>query len=142
MNFSLDDALMGLVGGVMIGAASAIFLLGNGRIAGISGILGSLVRGESRWSENAAFLAGLIAVPMIYAVVVGAPEIGVTAEPAVLAVGGLLVGLGTRISGGCTSGHGVCGMSRLSLRSISATMAFMAAGVAVATLLRPLLGAG
>ena len=142
MNFNLDDALMGLVGGVLIGAASAMFLLGNGRIAGISGILGSFVRGEGRWSENLAFLTGLVAIPLAYAAIAGAPEIVITAEPALLVAGGLLVGIGTRISGGCTSGHGVCGMSRLSIRSISATVAFMAAGVAVASLVRPMLGAG
>lgn len=140
MNFILEDALMGLAGGLMIGLASAVFLLGNGRIAGISGILGGMLRGQEQWTENLAFLAGLIAMPMLYAAAVAPPEIGITRETWVLVAGGLLVGAGTRMGSGCTSGHGVCGMTRLSPRSIAATMAFMAVGVAMATLIRPLLG--
>lgn len=140
MNFILEDALMGLAGGLMIGLASAVFLLGNGRIAGISGILGGMLRGQEQWTENLAFLAGLIAMPMLYAAAIVPPEIGITRETWVLVAGGLLVGAGTRMGSGCTSGHGVCGMTRLSPRSIAATMAFMAVGVAIATLIRPLLG--
>lgn len=142
MNFILEDVLLGLSGGLMIGTASAVFLLGNGRIAGISGILGGLLRGQAQWPENLAFLAGLIGAPLLYAVAVAPPDIGITREAWAIVVGGLLVGLGTRIGSGCTSGHGVCGMTRFSSRSLAATMAFMAVGVAMATLIRPLLGAG
>ena len=125
----------------MIGIASAVFLLGNGRIAGISGLLGGLLRGQPRWVENATFLAALVTAPVVYAAIGGAPDIGVTNQVWLLVLGGLLVGVGTRIGNGCTSGHGVCGMSRFSGRSIAATVAFMALGVVVATLVRPLLGA-
>ena len=140
MTFVLDDALMGLLGGLMIGTAAAIFLLGLGRIAGISGVLGSLIRGIPPVSQNLAFMAGLIGAPVIYALVATPPDIGITDQTWVLIVGGLLVGLGTRLGAGCTSGHGVCGMSRFSGRSITATLAFMAVGVLVASAVRPLLG--
>lgn len=140
MAFNGTDALMGLLGGLMIGTAAAIFLLALGRIAGISGIFGGLIRFENRLAENGAFIAGLIVAPMLYAMVTRPPDIGITGEVWALIVAGLLVGSGTRLGSGCTSGHGVCGMSRFSARSISATMTFMAAGVAVATLIRPILG--
>ncbi len=140
MIFDLTDAMLGLLGGLIIGLASALFLLGNGRIAGISGILGGLLRGEGRWTENLAFLAGLVAAPVLFGAAATAPEIGITQEIWLLVMAGLLVGAGTRLGSGCTSGHGVCGMSRLSTRSFAATGAFMLVGVAVATLIRPLLG--
>lgn len=140
MNFVLNDALMGLLGGLMIGTAAAIFLLGLGRIAGISGVMGALIRGQPPISQNVAFLAGLIGVPVLYALIATPPDIGITDQTWVLLAGGLLVGVGTRLGSGCTSGHGVCGMSRFSGRSITATLAFMAVGVLVASALRPLLG--
>lgn len=135
MYFDLTDALMGLVGGLLIGTASAIFLLGNARIAGISGIAGGLIARipQMRRMENLAFLAGLIGAPALYAAFVSRPEINITTSIPLLIVGGLLVGFGTRLGNGCTSGHGVCGMSRFSLRSIGATLTFMA--VAVVTVL-------
>lgn len=142
MAFDGTDALMGLLGGLMIGTAAAIFLLMLGRIAGISGVFGALIRIEDRLAENAAFIAGLILAPLIYAFVVAPPAIGITTEVWALIVAGLLVGVGTRLGSGCTSGHGVCGIPRLSGRSISATLTFMAAGVAMATLIRPMLGLG
>lgn len=141
MYFNSNDAMMGLAGGLLIGLASALFLLGNGRIAGISGLLGGLLRGEGHWRENLLFLAGLIGVPVLYGVVVAAPQIGVTGDIWLLVVAGLAVGIGTRLGSGCTSGHGVCGMSRLSTRSITATLVFIAVGFAVATVIRPVLEA-
>ena len=140
MIFDVTDAVMGLLGGLMIGLSAALFLLVNGRIAGISGLIGGLLRRQGPWIENLVFLAALIAVPAAYAFAVGAPAIGVTTEVWVLVVGGLLVGAGTRLGNGCTSGHGVCGMTRLSTRSFAATLVFMAVGVLVATAIRPMLG--
>jgi uncharacterized membrane protein YedE/YeeE len=131
-----------LVGGVLIGASAALFLVANGRIAGISGILGGLLqarRGELGW--RLAFLAGLVAAPFAYASVVGAlPAVTIDVSFAVLALAGLLVGFGTRLGGGCTSGHGVCGIGRGSPRSFAATAIFMAAGFLTVLITRHLLG--
>lgn len=134
MAFDPTDALNGLLGGLLIGLAAALFLLGNGRIAGISGIAVSVVTAtvRARQIESAAFIAGLIAAPLAYAAVMGPIEIGVTASLPLLVAGGLLVGIGTRVGNGCTSGHGVCGLSRLSKRSIVATGAFMVVAALVA----------
>lgn len=141
MNFNPTDAMMGLAGGVLIGLASAAFLLMLGRIAGISGIAASLLRGraDSAFGQNAAFVAGLILAPVLYGAWAGSPGIVITDNLALLIVGGLLVGVGTRIGGGCTSGHGVCGLSRISPRSIVATLLFMAVAMAVASVLGPML---
>ena len=127
------DWLMGLVGGLLIGLASMILLLGNGRIAGISGIFSGLlqVRRDGEGLERLAFIAGLIAAPVLYSLLVAKPEIGVAASWPLVITGGLLVGIGTRLGSGCTSGHGVCGMSRLSIRSIVATLVFMATAIVV-----------
>lgn len=125
------DWLYGLAGGLLIGLAAAILLLANGRVAGISGILGSVLGGRGL-TEGGAFLAGLIGLPALYALTLGAPAITVTGSVPLLIAGGLLVGFGTRLGSGCTSGHGVCGMSRLSPRSLVATATFMVvAGVTV-----------
>ena len=140
MIFDLTDALAGLAGGTLIGLAGALFLLGSGRIAGISGILGGLLDRAVPRLENTAFLAGLIIAPVIWVVIANPVEITVTEDPALLVSAGLLVGLGTRIGNGCTSGHGVCGLSRLSGRSLAATLTFMAVAVGAATLLRPVVG--
>jgi uncharacterized membrane protein YedE/YeeE len=118
-----------LAGGLLIGLAAAVFVLFNGRIAGISGILGGLLRpvpGDLGW--RAAFLAGLIAAPALYGLVAALPEVTVDAGKGTLVAAGLLVGVGTRYGAGCTSGHGVCGISRMSPRSLIATAAFMFAG--------------
>jgi len=123
------DWLHGLLGGLLIGAASALLLLGNGRIAGISGILGGVLGGGGL-AEGGAFLAGLIGLPALYALSLGAPAITVTGSLPLLVAGGLLVGIGTLLGGGCTSGHGVCGMSRLSPPSLLATGVFMAVAAA------------
>jgi uncharacterized membrane protein YedE/YeeE len=118
------DWIFGFLGGLLIGTGAALFLIGNGRIAGISGILGEVLAGR-RLVDGAAFLAGLIGVPAVVALIVDAPAIGPSAPLAVVIAGGLLVGIGTRLGNGCTSGHGVCGLSRLSPRSIAATGVFM-----------------
>lgn len=118
-----------LAGGVSIGLAAAAFVLLNGRIAGISGILGGLLRparGDVAW--RVAFLAGLAGAPLAYGLFAALPDARIDAGFPALAAAGLLVGLGTRYGAGCTSGHGVCGLSRLSPRSLVATLSFMAAG--------------
>ena len=123
--------LSALIGGVMIGVAAAAFALLNGRIAGVSGILGGLLRpapGDTAW--RAAFVAGLLAAPWAYAAAARLPESTIEASWPVVVVAGLLVGIGTRYGSGCTSGHGVCGIARLSRRSVVATACFMAAGFA------------
>lgn len=139
MLFELNDALMGLAGGALIGLSAAVFLLANGRIAGISGLVGGLVeKGESTAKvENLLFVAGLIGAPFLMAAAFGPTMIGVTEHVGLLIVSGLLVGIGTRMGGGCTSGHGVCGMSRISPRSIVATVIYLGIGIATASLLRP-----
>ena len=132
-----------LAGGVLLGVASALFILLNGRVLGISGILGGLMRpraGDAGW--RLAFLAGLLAAPLVYGFLApagfaSAPRID--ASFGLVVVAGLLVGVGTRYSAGCTSGHGVCGLSRLSPRSLVATLSFMAAGFAVVFAVRHLL---
>jgi uncharacterized membrane protein YedE/YeeE len=143
MVFSLHDALMGLVGGLLIGLAGAVLLLGSGRIAGVSGILAALLppRGQGTDAENAAFVLGIVAAPAAWATMAGAPAIGVTTSIPLLALGGLLVGYGTRLGSGCTSGHGVCGLSRLSLRSMAATGVFMVVAAGVSFAVRQALGA-
>ena len=126
-----------LAGGLLIGLAAAVFILFNGRIAGISGILGGLLRparGDAGW--RVAFLAGLIAAPLVYGLVAALPAATVDATDGTLVVAGLLVGVGTRYGAGCTSGHGVCGIARGSPRSFVATAAFMLAGFATVYLVR------
>lgn len=122
--------IMGLAGGVLIGTAAALFLLVNGRIMGASGIIGGLVDGSGRhdWVERAGLILGLALVPAIAAITMGGAETHLTQNWAVIIVAGLLVGVGTRLANGCTSGHGVCGISRLSLRGIVATVFYIGAG--------------
>jgi uncharacterized membrane protein YedE/YeeE len=130
-----------LAGGILIGLAAALFLLFNGRIAGISGILGGLLQrppGDMAW--RIAFLLGLVGAPFIYGVVAPLPAAQVDAGTATLVVAGFLVGIGTRYGSGCTSGHGVCGLSRGSLRSLAATAAFMTAGFVTVFIVRHLPG--
>ena len=131
-----------LFGGVLIGLAAASFLLLNGRIAGISGILGGLLspmRGDIAW--RLAFLAGLAGAPALWLLVSELPAIEIQAGYPALVLAGLLVGIGTRYGSGCTSGHGVCGLSRLSPRSLVATLSFMGAGFATVFVVRHLIGA-
>jgi uncharacterized protein len=125
------------IGGAMIGCAAALLVLVNGRVAGISGIVGALLRPRTddvAW--RLAFIAGLLLAPMVYATSARATSATIAASYPVLIVAGLLVGIGTRFSGGCTSGHGVCGLSRLSPRSLAATVAFMAAGFVTVFIVR------
>ena len=135
--------LLGLIGGLLIGGASALFLLVNGRILGASGILGGLVdgSGSDNTAERLAFLGGLVLVPAVVVAATGPAATHLTANPLLLVVGGLLVGVGTRMANGCTSGHGVSGLSRFSTRSIVATGAFLAAGFVTMYLGRHILGA-
>lgn len=131
-----------LAGGVIIGMAAAMFILLNGRIAGISGVLGGLLRparGDISW--RVAFIAGLVGAPVLYAFFAELPRPQIDAGYAGLVVAGLLVGIGTRYGAGCTSGHGVCGLSRLSLRSLAATAAFMLGGFVTVFVVRHLIGA-
>lgn len=131
-----------LVGGLLIGISAWLLLFLNGRIAGISGILGGLVvraQGDAAW--RALFLAGLILGAFAYRLFdPAAALITVTNSWPLLVVGGLMVGFGTRLGGGCTSGHGVCGLARLSLRSLVATLCFMATAVVTVFVLRHLIG--
>lgn len=127
-----------LAGGVLIGAAAALLLLLSGRVAGVSGILGGLIavrRGDIAW--RLAFIGGLLVAPVAMLFHTMNPRID--AGLGTLALAGLLVGLGTRYGSGCTSGHGVCGLSRLSPRSLVATVAFMAAGIATVFVTRHLI---
>lgn len=129
-----------LAGGLLVGLAAALLILLNGRIAGISGIVGGLLRPQRDdvgW--RVAFVLGLLAAPVAWIAVAAAPRLHVGATTPVLVAAGLLVGVGTRLGSGCTSGHGVCGISRGSLRSIAATATFMAAGFAVVFVVRHLL---
>lgn len=131
------------LGGVMIGASAALFLLLNGRIAGISGILGGLLAPPSReTSWRVAFLSGLILAPLAYAGAGGSlPPVTVDASHPVLALAGLLVGFGARLGSGCTSGHGVCGIGRGSPRSLVATVTFMTVAILTVLVVRHLTGA-
>jgi len=127
-------------GGMLIGLSAAMFVLLNGRIAGISGVLGGLftpVRGDVLW--RVAFIVGMVAAPLAYSVVLTLPSVQIDASYAALVAAGLLVGVGTRYGAGCTSGHGVCGLSRLSLRSLVATGTFMGAGFVTVYVLRHLI---
>ena len=136
------DWIMGLAGGALIGSAAALYLLVNGRIMGASGIIGGLVDGSGRhdWIERAALVAGLLIVPMIAAIAMGGAQTHLTGNWAVIIAAGLLVGVGTRLANGCTSGHGVCGISRLSLRGIVATVFYIGAGGLTVVLFKHILG--
>lgn len=130
-----------LAGGALIGLAAAMLAMLNGRIAGIAGIVGGVLnpkRGEVGW--RSAFIIGLLLAPAAWLLVTSLPEVRIDAGYPMLIVAGLLVGISTRYGAGCTSGHGVCGISRLSPRSILATIAFMATGFATVFVLRHLIG--
>ena len=138
-----QDWLYGLLGGGLIGLSAALFLLANGRVLGASGLIGGLVDGSGwhNWSERAAVLAGLLLVPAAINFASGGLQTHLTSNLWVILAAGLLVGLGTRIANGCTSGHGVCGISRLSLRGIVATLFYIGAGAATVLLFKHVLGA-
>jgi uncharacterized protein len=131
-----------LAGGVLIGLSAALLILGSGRVAGISGIVGGLLKpGGPDTSWRLAFLGGLLVAPLLWRLFAALPEAQPVAGGGMLVVAGLLVGVGTRYGSGCTSGHGVCGLSRLSPRSLVATLAFMGAGFVTVYVVRHLLGA-
>ena len=136
------DWIWGLVGGLMIGLAASFHLLVNGRVMGASGIIGGLVdrTGWSTWGERLAFVAGLALVPLLLRPMYSAPVVtNITGNIAAIVIAGLLVGVGTRLANGCTSGHGVCGISRFSLRGIAATIFYLLAGGLAVIVFRHLL---
>ena len=137
-----SDWLFGFLGGLMIGGAAALYLLVSGRIMGASGILGALVDGSGRDTalERGIFIAGLVAAPVLYGLTVGFPATNLTSNVAVLVIAGLFVGIGTRMANGCTSGHGVCGISRFSIRGIVATLCYLGAGFVAMFIFRHVLG--
>ena len=131
------------LGGLLIGSAAGALVLLSGRIAGISGIVGGLFRaprGEQAWRRW--FLAGLLMAPIAHVLFEPVPLTRIAAHPLTLVAAGLLVGVGTRLGGGCTSGHGVCGLARLSRRSLAATGVFMAVAIATVFVVRQLVPAG
>jgi len=126
-----------LLGGILIGMAVSILILLNGKIAGISGILGGLfssAKENKTW--RVLFIAGLIASPWVYQLFAPLPVVEVKANSLTLIISGLLVGFGTQLGNGCTSGHGVCGIARLSIRSVVATLTFILFGVITVYLMR------
>jgi uncharacterized protein len=130
-----------LAGGALIGLAAALFILLNGRIAGISGIVGGLLppqKGDILW--RLVFIIGMVIAPTVWLLAGALPTMQIDAGYPLLIVAGLLVGMGSRYGSGCTSGHGVCGLSRLSLRSLGATLAFMGAGFVTVYVVRHLIG--
>lgn len=136
INWEAFTPYSALLGGLMIGVSAVMLILLTGRVAGISGILGGLIKPQSNetlWRFT--FVLGMVAAPWLYMVTMGNFEFESPRGPLALIVAGLLVGYGTRLGSGCTSGHGVCGLSRLSLRSLVATGVFMAVGFVVASLL-------
>jgi len=140
IDFAASTPLDALMGGAMIGTAAALLVLLAGRIAGVSGVLGGLLRpvaGDVGW--RAAFVAGLVVAPSIVLLPAFSQELRIEAGYGALVLAGLLVGAGTRYGAGCTSGHGVCGLSRVSPRSLVATAVFMTAGFATVFVIRHVL---
>ena len=135
------DYLISFMGGLLLGAAVVGYLYVHGRIAGISGLVAQTLNSQTIFKAPAIwFMSGLIIIPFIYGRFVQ-PEIELNASPLMMIIAGLLVGFGTRLGSGCTSGHGICGISRLSKRSILATMSFMFAGFVTVYMIRHVTGA-
>lgn len=134
---TMASLLSPLLGGMLIGLAAGLFMLSLGRIAGISGIVSELLgRWPERWAQNLAFLTGLPAGLLLWQAISGhRVEITLPHSPALLIIGGLLVGFGVKLGSGCTSGHGICGLARLSPRSLAAVALFMSVAMLTATLL-------
>ncbi len=138
----MNPFLIATFGGILIGLSAILLMAALGSIAGVSGIVGSLISGSaSGWDWRVAFVSGLVAGPALLWLLfgesgIGAPQVGLPW----MALAGLLVGVGTGIGGGCTSGHGVCGVARLSRRSLLATAVFMASGIVAVYVIRHLLG--
>ncbi len=139
----MTSYLWGFAGGLLIGLACALYMLINGRIAGISGILGGLIdrTGWTDWPDRALFIAGLVGVPALIVWATPGAASHITGNLLVIVTGGLLVGTGTRLANGCTSGHGVCGMARMSPRSIVSTALYLLAGAVTMALFRHVIGA-
>jgi len=141
MSFTI--VLQAVAGGLLIGTAAGLLMILSGRIAGVSGMAARALKLADRgppWLQAVTFLLGLQGGALIVSLAFGVPHVGITSSVPVLIAGGVLVGFGTRLGNGCTSGHGVCGLARLSPRSIAATATFMTAGVATVFVLRHLLG--
>ena len=137
----MHDFLIAFIGGLMLGLSVVGYLYVNGRIAGISGLIGQVLNSKTMFKTPAIwFLSGLILTPCIYGLF-EQPEIELNASPLMMIVAGLLVGFGTRLGSGCTSGHGICGISRMSKRSFIATMTFMFAGFVAVYIIRHITGA-
>ena len=137
----MSDYLISFLGGLLLGAAVVGYLYVHGRIAGISGLVAQILNPQTIFKTPAIwFMSGLIIIPFIYGRFVR-PEIELNASPLMMIIAGLLVGFGTRLGSGCTSGHGICGISRLSKRSILATMSFMFAGFVTVYMIRHVIGA-
>ena len=136
------DWISGLTGGLMIGVAASAFLLMNGRIMGASGILGGLIdlTGQANARERIIFLLGLVISPVLLIQFTGVKDTHLTSNISLIISGALLVGIGTRLANGCTSGHGVCGISRLSLRGIMATIFYLLSGVISIIVFKTMLG--
>jgi uncharacterized membrane protein YedE/YeeE len=135
------DYLISFMGGLLLGAAVVGYLYVHGRIAGISGLVAQILNSQTIFKTPAIwFLLGLTTVPFVYGLWIK-PEIELNASPLMMIIAGLLVGFGTRLGSGCTSGHGICGISRLSKRSILATMSFMFAGFVTVYMIRHVTGA-
>lgn len=140
-DFTHTAYIASLSGGLLIGISAAMFVLLNGRIAGISGILAGLIQADKEdkiW--RVMFVLGMVTAPFVYQIAFDLPPVTIEAGTAKLIIAGLLVGLGTSYASGCTSGHGVCGISRGSIRSIAATLTFMMTGIITVYLTRHLLG--
>ena len=137
----MSDYLISFLGGLLLGAAVVGYLYVHGRIAGISGLVAQILNSQTIFKAPAIwFMSGLIIIPFIYGRFVQL-EIELNASPLMMIITGLLVGFGTRLGSGCTSGHGICGISRLSKRSILATMSFMLAGFVTVYMIRHVTGA-
>ncbi|MGA8882522.1 MAG: YeeE/YedE family protein [Acinetobacter sp.] len=137
----MHDFISAFLGGALLGLSAVGYLYVHGKIAGVSGLVGQLFNVNQLLQRPAFwFLLGLFTVPFIYGIFVQ-PKITLTASPWMMIIAGLLVGFGTRLGSGCTSGHGICGISRLSKRSIAATALFMASGMITVFVMRHLLGA-
>ncbi len=136
----MHDFLLAFLGGSLLGISVVGYLYVNGRIAGISGLISQVMNPQTALKTPAIwFMSGLIITPFIYGLFIQ-PKIELNASPIMMIIAGLLVGFGTRLGSGCTSGHGICGMSRLSKRSIVATMSFMFAGFVTVYVIRHLMG--
>ena len=133
-----------LAGGALIGLSAVMLIVLLGRVAGISGMAGALLQlptwsSLQQWCWRLAFMLGLVAAPLVWQIFAPLPAMQMPSNPLVIIAAGLLVGFGTRMGSGCTSGHGVCGLSRLSMRSLAATLAFMASGAATVFVVRHIL---